>query len=310
MLGVLAVAGATLLTACSPLELLNAAVPDAGFALRENIAYGKGDRHRLDVYEPAELRRGDIVVLFVYGGSWRRGDRADYRFVGQALSARGYRTVIPDYSLYPEARFPLFVEDVARAVAWCRVHLKDDNGQPVSLVLAGHSAGAHIAALTALDDRYLRAQGVEPASVVGLIGLAGPYAFRPSRVERVRDIFSTAEPEDDARPVSFAHAKAPPSLLVHGLDDTTVRPENSRMMAERLTGQGASVRLLTFEGAGHIAPLLALSAPFQDSLDLLPEIERFLRNLREPGAVAQSATGLRRTSTISGSTAKAVKAYM
>ena len=104
-------AGSAILSACSPLKAVNFLVPNGGFERSEGIAYGPDGRHKLDVDRPTEPDARRTVVVFRYGGGWKSGARNDYRFAAEAFAARGYVTVVPDYRLYPQVRFPAFVED-------------------------------------------------------------------------------------------------------------------------------------------------------------------------------------------------------
>ena len=139
----------SLAAACSPLRTFDRLVPKdrGGTLVAEGIAYGAGPRQRLDVYAP----RGGCgqprpVVMFFYGGSWNSGTRSGYAFVGRALAARGFVTVVPDYRLVPEVHYPAFVEDGAAAVRWVAANAAKYCGNGQSVVLMGHSAGAYIAA--------------------------------------------------------------------------------------------------------------------------------------------------------------------
>ena len=218
-----------------------------------DVAYGPGPRHRLDIYYPKEeAGRPSPVAMFLYGGSWRMGERAIFAFVGAALAKRGITAVIPDYRLFPETAFPGFVEDAALAYAWTYRHFASRGGaRPIALI--GHSAGAHIAALLAFDAHYLAAQGADIPPPAAFVGLAGPYAFDPTRWRTTKDIFATAPNADAARPVAFASADAPPSLLMHGLDDDVVKLYNMRDLANALREKGASVET-------EISPASGISA--------------------------------------------------
>jgi acetyl esterase/lipase len=105
--------------AFSPVELLNLWEPTGAWEECRGLAYGEGPRQRLDVYRPRHAAKAPVLVFF-YGGSWQRGSRDLYRFVGASLAAQGIVTVVPDYSIFPPARFPMFVEDAARAVRFAR----------------------------------------------------------------------------------------------------------------------------------------------------------------------------------------------
>src|SRR3712207_3414863 len=119
------------------------------------------------------------VVVFFYGGRWESGDRGDYLFAAQGLVSQGFVAVVPDYRLHPEVGFAGFMADGAAAVRWVRDNIAGFGGDPAQIFLMGHSAGAHIAALLALDERWLADQGLPRGTVRGAIGLAGPYDFLP-----------------------------------------------------------------------------------------------------------------------------------
>jgi acetyl esterase/lipase len=271
--------GSAILSACSPLEAVDFLVPNGGFERSEDIAYGPDGRHKLDVYRPMEPDAKRTVVVFFYGGGWKSGARQDYRFAAEAFAARGYVTVVPDYRLYPQVRFPAFIEDAARALAWVRRNASDFGGDPDRLVLVGHSAGAHSAAMIALDVRYLEAAGVPETAILGVVGLAGPYSFDPTTYPTTKEIFATARRPDDARPLAFARADAPPMLLIHGLKDTTVEPRNSEALAEALRDRGAAVRYLPLPDVSHTGILLALASTFEGLGPILPEALAFIQGL-------------------------------
>jgi acetyl esterase/lipase len=160
------------------------------------------------------------VAVFFYGGSWDSGRRQDYAWVGRALAAQGFLTIVPDYRLYPAVRYPGFVEDGALAVRWAADHARALGGDPGRIVLIGHSAGAYIAAMLALDDRWLEAAGVDPKAVRAFAGLSGPYDFLPLDgpvTQRTFGEFPTCRPPSrppmpapTARPPSWPRAMATP----------------------------------------------------------------------------------------------------
>jgi acetyl esterase/lipase len=249
--GIMAVACAAALVGCSGFSFFVANAPNAfgSFRRTSDLSYGGDARQKLDVYAP---RRPDHrpVVIFFYGGTWTTGKKSDYAFVGAALAERGYVTVIPDYRLYPEVRFPAFVEDGAQAVAWVQQHARDFGGDPDRLVLMGHSAGAHIAALLALNPSYLAAAGVHPHSIAGFIGLSGPYVLVPD-TDTLHAIFAAPYTPSDWQPVQFADRSAPPTLLLHGADDKVVYSAHTGKLRDALLAKGASVETHLYPGRGH-----------------------------------------------------------
>lgn len=242
-----------LLGGCSPASLLNATVPRRGYTRETDLAYGPDARQRLDIYRPDRPAERPCTVVFFYGGSWDSGSKADYLFVGQSLAEAGHTAVVPDYRVYPEVRFPAFVEDGAAATRWVAAR---DEGRP--LVVMGHSAGAHIALMLAANTPYLARAGVDRLTLAGAIGLAGPYDFLPLTSSRLAEIFGGRD-NPASQPISFAKPPLPPALLIHGLDDRTVRPRNSERLAAAWGAAGAPVDLKLYPDVDHVDVVAALS---------------------------------------------------
>ncbi len=262
----LLLAGAAgMLQGCSPLALVNGFTPSSTYVSREDIRYGPHPRHALDVYRPAHLPDNAPVVVFFYGGNWNSGNRADYRFAGEALASKGCVAVLPDYRLYPEVRYPEFLADSALAVRWVfdNIGAAAFGGDSRNVFLMGHSAGAYNAAMLALNPAYLRAAGVEARRLRGLIGLAGPYDFLPITGELTKAVFGFPDTPVTTQPIHFASMEAPPALLATGASDDVVNPGNSTRLAARLQAVGAQARVIVYPGVGH-APLVgALAAPLR-----------------------------------------------
>jgi len=267
------------LAACSPLSVLNGvAVPSDGYRLLGDRPFGPHERHKLDVYVPTASATGPMpVAVFFYGGAWERGDRADYRFAGQALASQGFIAVVPDYRLYPEVAFPDFVQDGALALKWVRSNIAAQGGDPARIGLIGHSAGAYNAMMLALGPGYLAAAGLPPNAIAAAVGLAGPYDFLPLTSPTLQRIFAPAGDLSLSQPISYARADAPPLLLLHGLADGTVWPRNSERLAARITESGGRAALKLYPELGHVGILLALAPPFRDRAPVLADTVAFLR---------------------------------
>lgn len=268
------------LAACSSVAAFNAVIPfDEGSSLvAEGLAYGEDPRQKLDLYAPTE-RKGPLpVVLFIYGGSWNSGDRGSYAFVGRALAAQGFVTAVMDYRLVPQVRFPGFVEDAALATAWLRREVAARGGDPGRIFVMGHSAGAHIAALVAVDPRWTAAAGLRGRVYRGLVGLSGPYDFLPLDVRASIEAFGQAPDLLLTQPVNVVTRGAPPAFLGHGLEDTTVRPRNSERLAAALTAQGVAVTLKLYEGMTHAGAIVDMTRPFRGDSPLFGDVIAFLRN--------------------------------
>ncbi len=262
----LALLGATLAAACSPLRLLDATVP-SGDLRRRTIGYGPAARQQMDIWEPATVT-GPTLVFF-YGGAWRHGARGDYRFVAEVFCALGLRVVIPDYRLYPEVVFPGFVQDAAAALAVVQ------RGTPGRIFAAGHSAGAYIALMLALNPAYLTAAGGDRARLAGAIGLSGPYDFDPAAYGISRAVFA-GTPRPETQPITFLDAGAPPLLLATGTADTTVEQRNTLSLAARAGAMGVAVETRLYPGVGHAGTLIALTPLFRDRAPVIDDMRRFI----------------------------------
>lgn len=270
------IGAALVLSACSPFAMLNAAIDEGGISLQSGLRYGPHARHVLDVYVPKQRAAALPVVVFFYGGSWRNGERADYLFAAEALASRGYMAIVPDYRLYPEVRFPAFIEDGAKAVRWALDNAARFGGDPERLFLMGHSAGAHIATMLTLDERYLAAEGVSASRIRGTVSLAGPNAFYPSRTASIAAVFAHLADETVARPIEYVDGDEAPLLLLHGDDDDTVLAFNTIDLSKAIKRAGGRVRYIFYPGVGHIGILLALAKPFRDIAPVLDDTAAFI----------------------------------
>lgn len=261
---------AGLLGGCSPAALLNATVPRRGYSREVDIAYGPDPRQRLDVYRPDRPAERPCTVVFFYGGSWDSGSKADYLFVGQSLAEAGHTAILPDYRLYPEIRFPAFVEDGATATRWAA-----DRGDGRPLVVMGHSAGAHIALMLAADTPYLGHAGVDRRALAGAIGLAGPYDFLPLTSARLVRIFGGRD-NPASQPITFARAPLPPALLIHGEADRTVLPRNSERLAAAWRAAGAPVELKLYPDVDHVDVIAAMAGLLRGRAPTRTDVLAFL----------------------------------
>jgi acetyl esterase/lipase len=270
------VLAAALVVSCGGIAFTVANVPAlrGNFDRRADIPYGTGARQKLDVYTPKHAADRPVIV-FWYGGGWENGQKSQYRFVGAALANAGYVTVLPDYRLYPEARFPAFVEDGADALAWVVSHAHEIGGDPRRIYVAGHSAGAHLAAMLAYDRSQLERVGLAADTVRGFIGLSGPYALDPNN-DTYRAIFAAPYCLTDWQPVQLAKAGAPPALLIHGESDQVVFIGHARKMAAALQGLGVPVTLRTYPERGHRDTVAAFAKAAPHKLPVLEEIRGFI----------------------------------
>jgi acetyl esterase/lipase len=245
-----------------------------GYAIKlaRSFAYADGARQTLDVCHPVDAVTAPVVIFF-YGGAWRSGNKRLYRYAAKALARRGYVAVLPDYRIYPQVRYPLFLEDGALVVRWAKDNVKRFGGDPDKIFLSGHSAGAHIAAMLAIDARWLQTVGLRPGrDVAGLIGLAGPYDFLPLSDDVLKVIFG-GENRLETQPISHVCSGAPPALLLTGSDDRMVDAGNASRLAARLRAAGNIATARIYSRVGHslivaaLAPVLRLLVPVWRDID-------------------------------------------
>lgn len=275
------------LVACAPVLLINAFTPSFSYKKTQDVAYlpGGNSRQTLDVYQPTDpavAASPRPVVVFFYGGAWQEGSRGDYLFVAEALTQRGYVVVVPEYRVYPEVKYPEFLHDGAAAVAWAANNADRYGGDRSRIFLMGHSAGAHIAAMLALDATYLDAQKVPRTSINGLIGLAGPYDFLPLTEPNVIALFASAPNLALTQPIYYVSAAAasttPPVLLMHGTDDKRVKPKNSINFARELRAVGVKVELDLLPGLNHTDVIAKFTRLLRGDGKLVDRVDQFIRD--------------------------------
>ncbi|HEX3398447.1 MAG TPA: alpha/beta hydrolase [Steroidobacteraceae bacterium] len=267
------------LEGCSRLAFLAANAPAVVGAYKRhaNIAFGPDPQQRLDVYVPKTAPGPPRpVVVFWHGGSWRHGDKADYRFVGAALAESGYVAVVANYRHFPQVKMPGYMSDAAQAALWAAAHAAEFGGAHERLYLMGHSAGAHLAALVTLDPRYFAAAGGPAPRIAGVIGLSGPYDFLPLLEPDDQEMFGPPPIYPESQPINFVRADAPPMLLVHGLEDDTVRPKNSRNLAAALGALGVPVTLKLYPKVSHSDTVAALISLLRGRAPTLADIRAFV----------------------------------
>lgn len=282
----LALCAAVLLSGCDTLSFAVANLPPrlSQVTRLADIRYADGPRGLLDIYLPpggSAAVAGRPVLVFFYGGGWTSGSRQQYRFAATALAQLGYVTVVPDYRLYPAVRFPAFVEDGARAVAWVQQHIAGYGGDAQRLVLMGHSAGAYAADMLTVEPGYLRQAGGDPSRIAGLVSLSGPHNLTPNTAV-LHSIFSAPHVPAEWRATERVQGRGPPTLLLHGGEDTLVGSADSALFADLLRARGTEVTLRIYPRCNHSCPVAALSLPARRLAPTLADVAAFLARLGTP----------------------------
>ena len=282
----------TVLSACAPfdprrseagnwLAVLSNVTPLNGIQHLPGFAYGSNPRQKLDVYIPrAAASQPRPLVVFGYGGGLTDGNRNEYRFVGEAFASLGFVTVIYDYRLYPEVSFPTYLQDAALALRWARDNAPRYGGDAKRLILAGHSAGAFIAAMLAVNPAYLSQVGMKPQELSLVLCLSGAYDFYDSvRQEFIsEDIARVMRPETfETQPIRFVSGREPPFVVVHGRQDGVLPVEQARGFAQRLRTFGQAVTYLEYD-LDHASTVTTLAQPLRGLSPLYSDLKRELQS--------------------------------
>ena len=267
-LAVFAAASAVVLSACSPVKLVDRLTPDNTYIAESGIAYGVEPRQKLDVYQPLPARSAVVgqrpLIVFFYGGTWSSGDRGMYRFVGEALASQGAIVVIPDYRLSPGVTYPVFVQDSAKAMKWGLDNAVRLGADPKRVFVMGHSSGGYNAAMLALDPRWLGEVGASPKQLAGWIGLAGPYDFLPMGDPDAQRAFNWPSTPRDSQPIHHVTPASPPALLMAASKDRLVDPvRNTEQMVRKLRAAGVRVETKEFDDLSHVTLIGAVAKPIR-----------------------------------------------
>lgn len=263
----------------TPGFLLNALTPSSTYTKIKGQSFGSGPRDTLDIYRAKKPKTDAPVLVFIHGGAWEAGSKDLYKFLAEGFTKSGYDIVLPNYRLYPEAKFPNFLDDNANAVAFTA---KAFPGRP--LVLAGHSAGAYNALMLALRDEFLAKAGIKLCeTVIGVISLSAPVGVLPLEGERLIEIFPDRHAGEDGI-LNIVKSPTLPFFLGHGENDTTVNPVNSTLLAEKIIARGGRAEVKIYPDLSHIGPAKVLSRHFEKDSTLKPDIIKFLESLPAKGS--------------------------
>jgi len=269
---------AVALASCAPVSVLNGITPASTFEKTKNVSFGDLPRQTMDIYRAEKPKENAPVLVFIHGGSWDSGSKNIYKFLAEGFTKSGYDIVVPNYRLYPEAAFPNFLEDNAKAVANTT---QEFAGRPI--VLMGHSAGGYNVLMLALRDEYLKQAGVNRcAQIAGVVALAAPTGVVPLKSERLIEIFPDRFEGEDAV-LNNVSGPAPALFLGHGERDTTVYPQNSKALAEKVKARGGLANVEIYPRQSHTDVVKVLSRHFDGDATLKGDIVSFIDGLPNEG---------------------------
>jgi arylformamidase len=219
----------------------------------------RNERQMLDVYAPAKGK--DLpVVVWIHGGGWRRGDKADVHNKPQAFADKGLVLVSINYRFVPSVTVNQIAGDVAKAIRWTHDHARDHGGNPNTIIVMGHSAGAQLAALVCTDDRYLKAEGLSLSNIKGCVPVDGDtYDVRlqiktveEKRAKSYRMTFGDEESQKELSAVTHVAKgkKIPPFLILHVAEHPETKAQSERLV-KAIQEAGISAKAYPAEGKNH-----------------------------------------------------------
>jgi len=254
--------------AFSPTRILTALTSERGVKISKDVRYGADPRQALDIYQPDKANAksptvdGLPVVIFIHGGSWQKGDKEGYGFVGRSLAQAGYVTAVIEYRLAPKNIYPDYINDSVSAISWVYQNIAEYGGNPNTLFVMGHSAGAFNAVTAVDDERYWKNSHVPTSAIKAVIGLAGPYSYDFRKFDSKIAFPSNLLPED-VMPDSHVRPNAPPHLLLIAEKDDLVGIKNMLKMKRGLELANVAVETGVVPKVNHITMIIAMASPTQ-----------------------------------------------
>ena len=277
------------------LLVLSSAASAADYRIHRDLAYvePKEQRHLLDVYTSTESKNNPVVV-WIHGGGWQAGDKSDVAAKPWAFVDRGFVFVAINYRFIPHVGMKQIAQDVAKAIRWTHDHAGKYGGEPATMFLMGHSAGASLTALVCTDDRYLKAEGLSLSILKGCVPVDGDAydvpmqigTVEPYRAQSFTRKFGDAAAQNDLSAVTHIakERNIPPFLILHVADPkgTALRgrsgspccPETdiqSQRFAKALKEAGIPAQVHAAEGRSHTTLDSGLGLPGDEATKVLFE---------------------------------------
>jgi arylformamidase len=230
--------------------------------VHRDLAYAepKNERQTLDVFSPAE-GKDHPVILWIHGGGWKKGDKSSVQKKPQVFTDKGFVFVAINYRFLPQVTMKEMTGDIAKAIHWVHDHAKEYGGDPNTIFVMGHSAGAHLAALVCTDDRYLKAEGLSLSIIKGCVPIDVSAYDIPKRLKdggtvkpaTLKELFGdTEEAQRDVSPAAHvAKGKNIPSFLILHVADRPDTKAQSEWFASKLKEAGVSAAVVAAEGKTH-----------------------------------------------------------
>ena len=232
--------------------------------------YGSRPKETMDLF-PAGGRRG--LLFFIHGGYWRSLDKSDHSFVAEQFIEQGYDVAVINYDLCPQVDIATIVDECRAALQWIVANGAQHGLNTRRIVVAGHSAGGHLAAMIHATD--WRSRGVDPSAIVGGCAISGVYDLHPLLMTSINaDLRLDETSAEEASPVRMRPVLRSPLLLAAGTAETSEFVRQTQLLWDAWPDvrPRASAAPMLLEGIHHfgIVDCLADAAHplFQNTLRL------------------------------------------
>jgi arylformamidase len=226
-----------------------------------DVAYGSDASERLDIFTPTRTRRSAPVLVYIHGGYWRALDKRDQSFVAPPFVEAGAMVVVPNYALCPAVRIEHIALQLVRAVAWVHRHAGEHGGDASRIVVAGHSAGGHLAAMLLACDWRAVAADLPESVVTAALSISGVFDLEPLRHAPflAPDLMLTAASARRLSPAAMPAPRGPLAAFVGGDESEEFLRQNE--LIAQAWGPRAVPVCEQVAGCHHMNVLHALAEP-------------------------------------------------
>jgi acetyl esterase len=250
-------------------EPLLAAQCRDGVTVDRDLAYGDDPRHRIDVYRPQKVASPAMTLLFLHGGGFVRGDKADRDNAGYYFARHGFVVMTANYRLAPKVTWPAGAQDAVAAYTWVKAHAAQYGGNPQRIFLLGESAGAAHIATAALVQRFHPPGGLDTA---GIVLMSGVYDVELDF--RARSQFGVESPDPRNEPyfgsdvgryremstINLIDAMPTPTLITYAeLDVPQMQVQAGQLFARLVTRHQFNPDLKVVRGHNHHTQLYSVN---------------------------------------------------
>jgi acetyl esterase/lipase len=232
-----------------------------------DLSYGQNIKQRLDLYMPKQKVTGAPVFLFLHGGGFREGDRAQYGFIAKPFVEKGIIVAVASYRLTdPGFVYPSQVEDVRHALLWLHQNIHTYGGDGMQLYVGGHSSGGILAADVGVDRTWMKQAGIPTPALRGMVPVSALYDLRVSDPAAANKVFwsvyaASADRQRAASPILNIRDPVPKALVAAGSTEQQEFEDfvaGSMQLVKKLNDAGVKAQFMSLEGQAHKDTALAL----------------------------------------------------